>query len=480
MSARVLVVDDVPANVKLLEAKLTAEYFDVITAPDGPSALAAAESELPDIILLDVMMPEMDGFEVCRRLRENPRTAHIPVVMVTALSEVSDRVQGLEAGADDFLTKPVNNMALFARIKSLVRLKMTMDEWRRREETCDRFGVLSDGRLPAREDASEARVLVVETGESRGDWIAKALAQDGDELTTAPGAEAGIELARDGAFDLIITDATASGEADGDPLRLCSSLRSMEECRSVPILIMVEANEVERLAKGLDLGVNDYIVKPMDPHELLARVRTQVRGKRYQDRLRANFERSLSMALTDNLTGLYNRRYMDVHLGTMMQRMVEEGRPLGLLMIDIDFFKSVNDRYGHGVGDEVLFQMAKRICGCVRGFDMVARHGGEEFVVVLPGAPPEVIHGVAERLRHAIAEEPFPVSDAVGKIEVSVSVGAAMVEGPGDAPKSLLKRADMAMYQAKRQGRNRVIADFDYDEDVTSESATPQKLSAVS
>ncbi len=471
MPARVLVVDDIPANVKLLEVKLTREYFDVVTAFDGPSALEKADTTSPDVILLDVMMPGVDGFEVCRRLRERPETAHIPVVMVTALSDTSDRVRGLEAGADDFLTKPVNDVALFARIKSLVRLKMTMDEWRRREETCDRFGVLAKEHLPIREDASSARVLLIEKSEPLCDWIARSLAPDKPEITTAADGESAIALARDGGFDLIIIGAAEPEGPQGDPLRLCARLRSMEECRSLPILIMLEADEVERLAKGLELGANDYVVKPIDPNELVARSRTQIRRKRYQDRLRANFERSLSLALIDSLTGLYNRRYADAHLTTMMQRMAEDGRPVGLFVIDIDLFKLVNDRYGHGVGDEVLRQVAKRVSYGVRSFDMVARVGGEEFLVVLPEASSDIVYDVAERLRDAIAARPFLVSDGARRLEVTVSIGATLAGAGEDTPGSLLKRADMAMYRAKREGRNRVVVDFECDGSMVAESA---------
>src|SRR6202048_4051442 len=140
MSGRVLVCDDVEANVKLLEAKLSSEYFDVLTAYNGPTALEIAETELPDVILLDVMMPRMDGFEVCRQLKANRRTVDVPVVMVTALSDTANRLRGLEPGPDDFLTKPVNDVALFARVRSLVRLKRTLDEWLLREGVHGRRG----------------------------------------------------------------------------------------------------------------------------------------------------------------------------------------------------------------------------------------------------------------------------------------------------------------------------------------------------
>ena len=141
MTARVLVVDDVPANVKLLEARLSAEYFDVSTAMSGAEALAICAKAECDIVLLDVMMPDMDGFEVCRRLKSNPATHHIPVVMVTALDHPSDRVRGLDAGADDFLTKPVSDVALIARVRSLARLKMMTDELRMRALTSKEIGI---------------------------------------------------------------------------------------------------------------------------------------------------------------------------------------------------------------------------------------------------------------------------------------------------------------------------------------------------
>ena len=180
MTARILVVDDVALNVRLLEAKLSAEYYEVLTANDGPSALRLMETEAVDIVLLDVMMPGMSGFEVCRRIKADPRTTHIPVVMVTALDQPQDRVEGLDAGADDFLTKPVDDVARFARVRSLVRLKRIMDEWRLRQESGARLGM--PAHTLAEEVGDAARIVVIESNPRYAQRIGQFLAQDRHQL----------------------------------------------------------------------------------------------------------------------------------------------------------------------------------------------------------------------------------------------------------------------------------------------------------
>src|SRR5262245_55730612 len=162
MTARVLVVDDVPANVKLLEARLSAEYFDITTAYSGAEALAICERAACDLVLLDVMMPDMDGFEVCKQLKSNPLTHHIPVIIVTALDQPSDRVRGLEAGADDFLTKPVSDVALIARVRSLSRLKLMTDELRMRAVTSRDIGIESPERDAVADAGLGGRILIVD------------------------------------------------------------------------------------------------------------------------------------------------------------------------------------------------------------------------------------------------------------------------------------------------------------------------------
>lgn len=454
MSARVLVVDDIPRNVKLLEAKLASEYFDVVTATDGASALEIVHSAPPDIVLLDVMMPGMDGFEVCRRIKANPRSVHIPVVMVTALSDVEDRVRGLEAGADDFLTKPVQDLALFARVRSLARLKMLTDEWRMRAATGEQLGALSDYGNPGEISTTNATALLVDDNPNNLRRVSDTLKAAGHTLVGTPSHEEAVRTALQVDFDLIIVNLHL---ADCDGLRLCSQFRSRELTRQTPIILLIESEDTARLAKGLELGVNDYLTAPIDRNELLARVHTQIRRKRYQDSLRANVHRSLSLALTDSLTGLYNRRYLEVHLGNLMQRVLQGGRPFVLLVIDIDHFKRVNDSHGHAAGDEVLRELADRLVHSVRNFDLVARIGGEEFVVVMPDAAPEVATAVAERLCRRVASKPFTISQPMGQLGVTVSIGSATARGEDERLDTLLKRADEALYRAKRRGRNQVV-----------------------
>ena len=452
MSARILVVDDILPNVKLLEAKLTNEYYDVITASSGAEALEKIEHESPDIVLLDVMMPEMDGFECCRIIKANPKTAHIPVVMVTALTDVSDRVSGLEAGADDFLTKPVNDTALLARVRSLVRLKMTVDEWRARENTATSFGVLeNEGKVE--EDNSPANILIVEDQDFEGDKYSENIESEGHMVTRARDGFEAMEYIAQYQFDVIMV----SLNMDEDGLRLISHLRSNDKTRSVPIVMIGTNDDMPRIAQGLEIGAHDYVVRPVDKNELKARLKTQIKRKRFQEKLKSNYEVSLSMALTDTLTGLYNRRYLNVHLEKLLKQSGEQRKPIAVLMFDIDHFKSVNDTHGHGVGDEVLVAFSNRLKGRLRTFDILARTGGEEFVAVLVDVGLEKACYIAERLRRGIANDPMPASVDEGELHITTSVGGIFVGTDTMSVEETIERADKLLYEAKETGRNKVV-----------------------
>ena len=452
MPARVLVVEDDLPTTELLTAKLRAEYFDVGTARAGEEALDLIEADSPDIVLLDVMLPGMDGFDVCRRIKSESSSAHLPVVMITGLDQPSDRVRGLEAGADDFLTKPVNDVALFARARSLVRLKLMMDELTLREQTVAQLGVLDQAIDLVADSGNGARVLVVDDSRADGALVAKSLAPFGD-VKVEPDGDKAVALGGESVFDLIIVSLLHRG-ADG--LRLCSRLRVADRARQASLVALVDGDDTEALVRALEIGVNDYVTKPIDRNELVVRARAQIRRKRYQDRLRANYHHSMVMAVTDNLTGLHNRNYLETHLDNLVRRVRGEGKPVAVLFLDIAFFKVINDTHGHLVGDKVLAEFGQRIARNVRGLDLASRYGGEEFVVTMPDTDLEVAKSVAERLRSQIADEPFVVAPGGAAISVTVSIGVAATEGAQEEGKELLGRADRALIDAKRSGRNRI------------------------
>ena len=454
MTARVLVVDDIPTNVRLLEARLTAEYFDVLTASSGQEALDICAAGPVDIVLLDVMMPGMDGFETCRRLKADPKTHHIPVVMITALNQPSDRITGLEAGADDFLTKPPDDMQLLARVKSLVRLKMLTDELRARAQTgraiADEAAHLAMGNI----DAENGRILLVDDNPRSSERLQNYLLPNYHlDVLTDPTSVALNVAEKD--YEVVLVSMELTGF---DPLRVCSQLRTLEQTRALPIILIAEEGDRAKVVRGLELGVNDFIVRPIEKHELVARVRTQIRRQRYAMELRESVNNTMAMAVIDGLTGLYNRRYFERHSALMLEKAIEQGRDLALLMLDIDHFKPVNDTYGHAAGDEVLKEFALRVQRSIRGIDLACRYGGEEFVVLMPDASQVQAQNIAERIRKSIFDTPFEISGH-GGINITVSLGVALNNRFGDTPDALLKRADMALYRAKNDGRNRVVFD---------------------
>jgi two-component system cell cycle response regulator len=294
-------------------------------------------------------------------------------------------------------------------------------------------------------------ILIVEDRPESVAWFRTAL-EAKNKVSDVSNFDEALLLARGGEFDLIVV---SLGIRAFDGLRLCSHLRSLAEIRNTPILVLVSDGENRKLAQALDMGVNDYLMRPIDRNELTARVKTQLRRKHYADKLRHNVQLSLEMAITDQLTGLNNRRYMARHLETLLKN-ASPTKPISFFIMDIDYFKSVNDTHGHDVGDEVLREFAARISSNVRGIDLACRYGGEEFVVVMPDTDKEFAHAVAERLRHTMELMPIPISRAPGKISITVSIGIASSTGADDDSDKLLHRADQALYRAKREGRNRV------------------------
>lgn len=448
MTARILVVDDIPTNRRLLEARLMAEYFQVLTATNGEDALKICQQGLCDIVLLDVIMPGMDGFEVCRTLKFDPATMHLPVVMVTALNQPEDKVKGLEAGADDFLTKPVNDLALVTRVKSLARLKMLTDDLRLRAANGDALAIENIENTAQ----NRANIVIVDDDASSYRSVVKALSENHTVSVITKPNDALLQIAED-AYDLVIVSADLDGH---DSLRLCSYLRSIERTRTLPIIVLAKTGQEDLICRAMELGVNDYLRHPIDENELKARVKTQMRRKNYNDCLRNSVQQTIELAVKDPLTGLHNRRYFEAHFDGLFEKAEKSASQLSVIMCDIDHFKAVNDTFGHQAGDAVIKECAARIQKNIRNVDMACRFGGEEFVIVMPDTTIELANLIAERIREEIAAHPIVTDGGKKQISVTLSMGVSNRMGEDDSPHDLIKRADEALYSAKGAGRNRV------------------------
>jgi two-component system cell cycle response regulator len=463
MAGRILIVDDVATNRIVMKVKLSAARYDVVCAASGPEALTLAQEGGIDLVIMDMMMPAMTGAEACAALRAAPATAAIPVVLVTAGNDAEARMEGLAAGADDFLMKPVDDIALLARVRSLMR---TREEERSFEAQSDVLMGAGPGgfaerpaqaAFDARPPRSGVRIALISGGDTgvmlRQREALRPLFGEGVGLV---GRDAALALEAGGAPDLFVIEADLGLRNAG--LRLMSDLRSRQATRHAATIVVLPSGDSERAATALDLGAADVVYSPLDSAELAIRIRTQLARKMRADRMRDTLETGLRMAVIDPLTGLRNRRYGLRHLDRVAARCRAHGLRAGIVLIDVDHFKAVNDTHGHQAGDRVLSTVAEVLRTRLRGEDEIFRIGGEEFLAVLPGSDGAQATRVAERLRAAVAAAEIALEDGT-RVAVTVSLGVGTIDARADASSRALAVADRALYAAKAAGRNRVVLD---------------------
>lgn len=479
MPGRVLIIDGVATNRILMKARLTAACYDPLPAADGEGAIRLAREANPDAILLDLDLHDSapgsaerhgSGLGVLRSLRSDRRLAQVPVVVLATPADADARIAALRAGADDVLLKPVGDHALVARLRNLMRRRSALANLGAGEAAVEALGFAeaAEGFLPAPPGAGAAkghagRIAIVTAGPETGRHLKRALARHLHAgVATMDRAAA---LADDGegadAHDIYVLEAgqTAPGGIDS-ALDLLVELRSRAGSRNAAYVILRDAAHAAAIdGHAFDMGVHDVIDPTCDPREIALRLNAVMRRKRDADRLRASVRDGLRLAIRDDLTGLYNRRYALHHLAGMAEAARLEGTGFTVMVIDLDRFKAVNDRFGHAAGDAVLVEVARRLSQSVRLGDLLARIGGEEFLVALP-EPCQIIAGqIAERLRDAVQGSVIEVPGG-GALTVTTSIGVAFCKdghlADPQAVPATIHRADRALMQAKTDGRNRV------------------------
>ncbi len=456
MIGTVLIVDDVATNRIVLKVKLGAAGYRTLTSPDGPTCLELARREKPDLILMDAVMPGLNGLEVLRALREDPVTARILVVMFSGRNDEATRLAALRAGADDFLSKPIDDQTLFARLRSLARWQEAMSGFGAAVSEMDAFG-LAEAATPY--ETPGAVAIVTSRPETAMQWR-KSLAPFSTHRFVPLLPDHVFDDRREGEAvpDVYLISSELGGAGSG--LKLMSSLRSRQDTHHAFVCILNEDSDPTLPQMAFDLGANDLVDVSQSAQEIALRLHGLIRRKREGDRLRATMKDSLRLAMTDPLTGLPNRRYGLAQLGLIAERSIAENRDFALMVLDLDRFKSVNDRFGHAAGDKVLVEVARRLANNLRENDLIARIGGEEFLVCLPDTTLAESQDMALRLCQAIECEPVTIAPRL-ILPVTISIGLALSHelSTADGHKlvdEIFDRADRALLSAKGAGRNQV------------------------
>ncbi len=450
---KILIVDDDPLNVKLLQAMLPIQEYTCILAHSGKTALEKAAEESPDLILLDVMMPVTDGFEVTKILKRDRDLQDIPVILITAMDEADYKIRGLEAGADEFLNKPINKAELLARIQSLLRLKQCKDQFGPNKDAKDR--VVSDfgkNRLPQK-TIDLPSILLVEDNEKDSRLIQCCLSGEPYQIMLASDGKEAISRAQQEKIDLILLDLLLPGM---DGFEVCRLLKKGKLTKHIQIVVITSLQDLDSKIRGIELGADDYLVKPINRNELRVRVKTLIKKKAYLDSLHANYEMAVNSAITDKLTGLYNQGYFMHFLDFEFKRSKRQKWPVSLLMIDVDDFRQCNDKLGHHIGDQILGELGRQIRENVREIDLAVRYGGEKFAVVLSNTGIKEAGDVAERLRNLIRNHPFLERSSIPDNYLSVSIGVGSYLGQYESVDEFVQETEGALYRAKQEGKDRV------------------------
>ena len=448
--SKILVVDDEPLNVKLLTAMLPSEQYVTASAFSGDEALKIVRDFRPDLILLDIMMPGLNGYDLTRILKSNTESCDIPIVLITAFSGSEYEIKGLEAGADEFLNKPVNKTELLTRAKSLIRLRQYKEQIKSR--TCSINSVTSSKDENNCLDNAELNlptILIVEDNKIDAKLLQRYLHGEPYQIKFASDGENAISRSQQERIDVILLDLLLPGK---NGFEVCSTLKEMENTQNIQIVAITGLSDLESKLKGIELGVDDYLIKPVNMHILRTRVKSLVKKKALLDRLCDKYEMAVHSAITDKLTGLYNRRYFDHFLDFEIKRTSRQKTSLALLMMDIDNFKQINDTLGHLFGDKILNKLGDIIKSIIRETDLAARYGGEEFSVVMSNTGLEDATDIAERMRKEISSYNFDIT----KGPTTVSIGISLYPSDSTSLQDLLSNADRALYRAKNEGKNRV------------------------
>ncbi|MEP5729171.1 MAG: diguanylate cyclase [Sulfitobacter sp.] len=460
MQGKILIVDTIATNRIVLKVKLKKAFYGVVQVSTMKEAIEAARSQAPDLIISALSLPDGSAAELCRTLANIPLTEHIPLIAIGCQASAAERMEVLEAGVHDLMAQPVDETLLLGRVRSLIRAHNAAAEWQMREDTCRALGLGE----PESGFENQGHCVLVSGDKSQLQKYASQLRNKLHIKLTLGSVGALMQHVAEEAvpdvFVLILPEDVAVAMED---LRLISTLKAAASAQHAGVIVIQSVRNPTLGATALDLGADDLMIDGFDPAELALRVKAVMRRKRMGEVLRASVRTGLQAAVFDPLTGLYNRRYAMPHLDRVAEHALTTKRSFAVMVADLDHFKRVNDIHGHASGDAVLVEVAQRLRDVMRSTDMVARIGGEEFLMVMPGTDLGQAQQAAIRICESISSAPFEIPGSKDPITVTISIGMGIggsennaLSDVEDVGRSLLEQADRALYAAKGRGRNQV------------------------
>ncbi|MEE9388843.1 MAG: diguanylate cyclase [Paracoccaceae bacterium] len=456
MPGRILIADDVATNRIILKVKLRAASYDVSQAVNQQELLQRSQEILPDLIIMDGGFQSDRAIDICQELQENKRTANIPIMILESDYTPADRLAALHSGACEVLTKPVDDTVLLARVRNSMRVRSVQEELLLRESTAIELG-FQETAAPFQHPA---KILVVNGPKMQNlEWQKAFEAKTPCTIQLIGHTNLLDTIAKKNMSpDIVLLPSSIDRHKDG--LFLLAELRSHPTTRHSAIIVTDDDDSASAAITALDMGANEVVSAQTPPAEFAFRLKRILSRKMRSDQLRNTLADGLRMAVTDPLTGLFNRRYAFPHMSRIAKKSVETSSPFAVMVLDLDRFKRVNDSHGHGAGDLVLKEVANRLKANVRSVDLIARIGGEEFLVVMPDTGLTAARVAAERLRHVTGATPIAIPGETGSVCVTTSIGVSI--GGIDtrfetSMEAMVERADQALLGAKSTGRNQVI-----------------------
>jgi len=447
MSGTVLIIDDLATNRIVLKVKLSSTPNRIVQASGARQALRFATQDTPDLILVNTRLGGQSAEPFLRNLRQIERLARVPVLMLQTTPCAAERRAMLRAGADDILTKPISEPLLLARLRNLLRTHHAEAELA--AQAGDAVGFAE---APA-DFAAPGRVAICGAARAEARALRSLLASSTPHRLTCAGPEGGAPAGPQDALLLRISE----GETEAG-LRLLADLKAARDTCQSPVLVLLDRGAAPLAVTLLDMGADDVILEPPDTEELALRLARLIARKRRTEALRGKLRSGMAAAIRDPLTGAHNRRYALPWLDRQLAQAALGRKSVAVMLADLDFFKRVNDQHGHAAGDAVLCAVTERLAAHLRDGDLLARIGGEEFLIALPDAPMGRARRVAERLCEAVRSTPVKVPGLAAPIPVTLSIGVTTVEGGPGHPvpemQAVFEEADHALYAAKARGRN--------------------------